>query len=48
MESTANEEDLKLIMDECEICREDAESKLREHGGNVRQVLLAFVNGGSK
>uniref|UniRef100_A0A2K6R379 Nascent polypeptide-associated complex subunit alpha-like UBA domain-containing protein n=1 Tax=Rhinopithecus roxellana TaxID=61622 RepID=A0A2K6R379_RHIRO len=37
-------EDLKLIMTEMEIPRAAAERSLREHMGNVVEVLIALIN----
>lgn len=41
--SSATEADIKLIMDELEVTKEEAEELLKKHSGNVRNVLVAFV-----
>lgn len=41
--STLPAEDVTLIVDECDLSKEQAEQLLRRNGGNVRQALKAFI-----
>ena len=37
------ENDVKVVMNECDIYESEAQSFLRANGGNLREALLAFL-----
>eukprot|EP01038_Epipyxis_sp_PR26KG_P005942 gene5942-8190_t len=42
---TILEDDIKLIVDECEVTKEAAEALLRANGGILKSALISFVRG---
>lgn len=41
---TIREEDTKLLMDECEISKEAAESRLRAAQGDIKKAIYTYIN----
>lgn len=42
-EATIREEDVKFLMDECEISREATEALLRANGCDVKKAIQAYI-----